>query len=51
MIVVDPDGKLFDERRKKERRTFEQEIDSEKRVEDRRKDEWVKDLENENQEV
>lgn len=49
MIIVDPKGKLFDERRKEERRTIDEEVDNEKRVEDRRKDEWVKDLKDENQ--
>ena len=39
MIVVDPKGNLFDERRKKNRRKNNEPVKTERRIEDRRKDE------------
>lgn len=46
MIVVDPQGNLFDERRKINRRQNNEEVDTDRRQgQDRRTDEWVKDLE------
>lgn len=46
MIVVDPEGNLFDERRKANRRKNDEVVDTERRQgQDRRTDEWVKDLE------
>ena len=45
MIVVDPEGNLFDERRKTNRRKDDEKVENDRRVgEDRRKDEWVKEL-------
>ena len=44
MIVVDPKGNLFNERRKKNRRKAGEEVKNDRRVEDRRKDEWVEEL-------
>ena len=45
MIVVDPNGKLFDERRKKNRRKNDEFVSEDRReVKDRRTDEWVKEL-------
>lgn len=44
MIVVDPDGNLFEERRKSDRRKNNEEVENDRRVEERRKDEWVKEL-------
>ena len=44
MIVVDPKGNLFNERRKKNRRKDDEEVENDRRVEDRRKDEWVEEL-------
>ena len=46
MIVVDPKGNLFDERRKANRRQNNEEVETDRRQgQDRRTDEWVKDLE------
>ena len=46
MIVVDPEGNLFDERRKTNRRKNDEDVETERRQgKDRRTDEWVKDLE------
>lgn len=51
MIVVDPEGNLFDERRKSERRKTNRRKnddntqDDRRSGKDRRTDEWVKDLE------
>ena len=46
MIVVDPNGKLFDERRKTNRRKSKSFVSNDRREgKDRRTDEWVKDLE------
>lgn len=49
MIVVDPKGNLFDERRKKiDRRKKDEFVAVDRRSgKDRRTDEWVKDLEEE----
>ena len=44
MIVVDPKGNLFDERRKKNRRKYDEDVETDRRVEERRKDEWVEEL-------
>jgi len=44
MIVVDPKGNLFNERRKTDRRKYDEDVETDKRVEERRKDEWVEDL-------
>ena len=50
MIVVDPQGNLFDERRKAERRKTKRRQndddakDNRRSGKDRRTDEWVKDL-------
>lgn len=45
MIVVDPQGNLFDERRKKNRRKNDEFVSNDRREgEDRRTDEWVKEL-------
>ena len=45
MIVVDPNGKLFDERRKKNRRKNDEFVSKDRReLKDRRTDEWVKEL-------
>lgn len=44
MIVVDPEGNLFNERRKKERRKNTVQVEKDRRVEERRKDEWVEEL-------
>lgn len=44
MIVVDPKGNLFDERRKKNRRKYDEDVENDRRVEERRKDEWVEEL-------
>lgn len=45
MIVVDPEGNLFDERRKANRRKNEEFVTNDRREgTDRRTDEWVKDL-------
>ena len=45
MIVVDPQGNLFDERRKTNRRQNDDDAkDNRRSGKDRRTDEWVKDL-------
>jgi len=45
MIVVDPNGKLFDERRKTNRRKSKSFVSNDRREgKDRRTDEWVKEL-------
>ena len=44
MIVVDPEGNLFNERRKKERRKNTVQVEKDRGVEERRKDEWVEEL-------
>ena len=44
MIVVDPEGNLFNERRKKNRRKDDEDVENERRIEERRKDEWVEEL-------
>lgn len=45
MIVVDPNGKLFDERRKNNRRKNDEFVSNDRReLKDRRTDEWVKEL-------
>lgn len=44
MIVVDPDGNLFEERRKNDRRKNNEKVENDRRVEERRKDEWVEEL-------
>ena len=44
MIVVDPKGNLFNERRKQDRRKNTEEVENDQRVEERRKDEWVEEL-------
>lgn len=44
MIVVDPEGNLFNERRKKERRKNNEKVAKDRRVDERRKDEWVEEL-------
>ena len=45
MIVVDPQGNLFDERRKKNRRKNDEFVSNDRREgKDRRTDEWVKEL-------
>ncbi len=45
MIVVDPKGNLFDERRKTNRRKNDEQVETDRRQgKDRRTDEWVKEL-------
>ena len=44
MIVVDPEGNRFNERRKKERRKNNEKVAKDRRVDERRKDEWVEEL-------
>ena len=44
MIVVDSEGNLFDERRKKNRRKNDEDVEIDRRVEESRKDEWVEEL-------
>jgi len=45
MIVVDPKGNLFDERRKSDRRKSKKNVEDDRRKgKDRRTDEWVKEL-------
>ena len=44
MIVVDPDGNLFEERRKNDRRKNNEKVENDRRVEERRKDKWVEEL-------
>lgn len=49
MIVVDPKGNLFDERRKSDRRKNKKTVkDDRRKGKDRRTDEWVKELLNDN---
>ena len=50
MIVVDSEGNLFDERRKDSRRKKEDEVEIDRRVEDRRNDTSLNLDEEENQE-
>ncbi len=50
MIVVDPKGNLFDERRKNNRRKNKEEVENDRRDgKDRRTDEWAKELLNDNE--
>lgn len=50
MIVVDPKGNLFDERRKNNRRKNKEDVENDRRDgKDRRTDEWAKELLNDNE--